>query len=310
MKSIQFPFSAIVGQEELKLALLLNVIDPLISGVLIYGDKGTGKSTTVRSLASLVNGEGDKQPSFPFVNLPNGATPDRVLGSVDLELLLNERKAVVSKGLMAQAHGGMLYIDEVNLLSDYLMDSLLDAASAKGYYLERDNISQWLDSQFILVGTMNPEEGELRPQLTDRFGLFVEVGTLREVETRMQALEHRFLFDQDPMKFYAQFQENEKSVKRQIDFARQALPEVFFPSELKKEVVKRCLDLNMEGLRGDLVWYRAATAHAAWKGRKHVELLDINTVEAMVIRKRSSTPPSSRQQQEEVPAPKEDHTVV
>ena len=164
-KSI-FPFTAICGQDDFKLALLLCMIDPSLGGVLALGDKGTGKTTTVRALQSLMK---NIESDFPFVNLPIGATEDRVLGSVHLETLINEKKLEVQKGLLSKAHQGILYIDEINLLNDYLMDVLLDASSSGGYFLERDTISQWLDSRFCLVGTMNPEEGDLRPQLLDRF---------------------------------------------------------------------------------------------------------------------------------------------
>ncbi len=193
-----FPYAAIVGQNNFKLALELSLVDRSIGGVLVSGDKGTGKTTTVRSLSALMR-EGN---GFPFINLPVGASEDRVLGTVDIEKLINEKRQVLQRGLLAQANGGILYIDEVNLLPDYLTDILLDAAATGGYHLERDGLSAWQESRFSLVGTMNPEEGALRPQLLDRFGLGVDVKTPHDVAERVQIARRRIAFDSDPLIIY------------------------------------------------------------------------------------------------------------
>lgn len=280
-----YPFSAIVGQDDFKLALLLNIIDPSLGGVLAMGDRGTGKTTTVRSLSELMSGEGT---DFPFVNLPIGATEDRVLGSVNLETLINEKKQVVQPGLLAQADGGILYIDEVNLLNDYLMDVLLDAAATGGYHLEREAISQWMDSRFCLVGTMNPEEGELRPQLLDRFGLAVEITTPQDKPTRMQISERRIAFDTDPETFLSGYREAEQKICRQILNAKEGLPRISIPETCREQVADITIEHRTEGMRADILIQKAARAHAALNSRDTVTSEDVEIVAPLVLHHRSN----------------------
>ena len=242
-----YPFTAILHQEDLKLCLLLNLIDPSIGGVLATGDKGTAKTTMVRGLSQLMGTD------FPFVNLPIGATEDRVLGSINLEALINQKTTIVDKGLLAQAHQGFLYIDEVNLLNDYLMDVLLDASATGGYYLEREGVSQWMDSRFCLVGTMNPEEGALRPQLLDRFGLSVTIQTPKDVKTRTKIAMQRLHFDSDPTAFYQQFEVTEQAIKEQITLANQRLHTVLISDTILDQCAAFSIANQVEGMRADIL---------------------------------------------------------
>lgn len=252
-----FPFTAIIGQEDFKLCLLLNLIDSSIGGVLATGDKGTGKTTTARALAALV-------PEAKFVNLPIGATEDRVLGSIALEPLLKEQKTVVDKGLLAKAHRGILYVDEVNLLSDDLVDLLLDAAAFKGYALEREGISLWQESAFCLVGTMNPEEGNLRPQLEDRFGLSTHITTPNDLQTRMQISEQRLAFEAGDADFVSRHQQAEKHLKERIARAKNKLTSIVISKHILAQVAKLCMQANVAGLRADLTLLKALRAYAAY----------------------------------------------
>lgn len=275
-----FPFTAISAQEDFKLALVLCMIDPTLGGVLAFGDKGTGKTTTVRALTNLL-------PDFPFVNLPIGATEDRVLGTIKLETLINEKRTEIHKGLLATANHGVLYIDEVNLLNDYLMDVLLDAASSGGYYLERDHISQWLESKFCLVGTMNPEEGELRPQLLDRFGLSVTIKTPMDKEVRMEIVNRRLQFDADPVAFCALFQEQETLLSQRIIKAKTKLQHIILSSVLHESITDTCIQYQVEGLRADILLMKAARAHAAWHDKKEADSDDVHRVMSFVLSHRS-----------------------
>lgn len=291
-----FPFTAISAQEDFKLALILCMIDPTLGGVLAFGDKGTGKTTTVRGLSNLM-------PDFPFVNLPIGATEDRVLGTVKLETLINEKRAEIHKGLLATANHGVLYIDEVNLLNDYLMDVLLDAASSGGYYLERDHISQWLESKFCLVGTMNPEEGELRPQLLDRFGLSVTIKTPMDKAVRMEIVNRRLQFDADPDVFCALFQEQESLLSQRIIKAKSKLKHIILSSVLHEAITDTCIQYQVEGLRADILLMKAARAHAAWYDKKEADSEDVHKVMSFVLSHRSKnfsqnkTPQQNRENQ-------------
>ncbi|SFW35009.1 ATP-binding protein [Chitinophaga sancti] len=277
---IRYPFTAICGQEDFKLALTLCMIDPGLGGVLALGDKGTGKTTTVRGLSQLLQ-------DIPFVNLPIGATEDRVLGTVKLDVLLNEKRLEIQAGLLAAAHQGILYIDEVNLLSDYLMDVLLDAAATGGYYLERDTVSQWMESRFCLVGTMNPEEGNLRPQLLDRFGLSVHISTPTDKALRMEIVERRVAFDTDAAGFVKRFKSEEELLAAKIIAAQTLLPSVKLLPEIYEVVAELCIQHQVEGMRADILLMKAARAYAAYHGQKKVTAADVDTVQGFVLSHRS-----------------------
>jgi magnesium chelatase subunit I len=296
-----FPFTAISAQEDFKLALILCMIDPTLGGVLAFGDKGTGKTTTVRGLSNLL-------PDFPFVNLPIGATEDRVLGTIRLDTLINEKRTEIHKGLLATANHGVLYIDEVNLLNDYLMDVLLDAASSGGYYLERDHISQWLESKFCLVGTMNPEEGELRPQLLDRFGLSVTIKTPMDKAIRMEIVNRRLQFDTDPAAFCALFAEQETALSQRIIKAKRKLKHIVLSSVLHEEITDTCIQYKVEGLRADILLMKAARAHAAWYDKKEADSEDVHRVMPFVLSHRSKNFSQNKapQQNRENPSPKQE----
>ena len=299
MKHNTFPFSAIVGQDDFKLCLILNLIDRSIGGVLALGDKGTGKTTTVRAISHLMQ---PIAPDFRLVNLPIGASEDRVLGSVDLEKLVNDKTQVLQKGLLTQAHQGILYIDEVNLLSDYLIDILLDAAATGGYYLEREGLSSWQESQFALIGTMNPEEGELRPQLLDRFGLSVQVTTPQNLEIRKTILRHRLAFDQNPEAFQTHFANEEQLLQKRILQAKQALPNIEIPEACYDWATRTCQMHQVEGLRADILLLKTAKAYAAWQGDTIVSEEHLQTIAPFVLGHRSknpnppNTPPESNQE--------------
>lgn len=268
-----FPFSAVVGQEQLKLALILSAITPAIGGVLVRGEKGTAKTTVVRALGPLLPARDDATASV--VELPIGATEDRVIGSLDLQKILSEGEKAFTPGLLANADGGVLYIDEVNLLADHLVDVLLDAAATGRVVIERDGVSHTQSARFVLVGTMNPEEGELRPQLLDRFGLAVDVSAPREVATRVEVIERRLAYEQDPARFAADYAARDADVAAAIARARSALNSVDLSSAQLRRIAAICMELDVDGLRGDLVVARTARAHAAWRGAAEVEDIDV-----------------------------------
>ena len=298
-----FPFSAIVGQEDFKLCLILNLIDPTLGGVLATGDKGTGKTTTVRALSQLMGSE-----LVPFQNLPLGASEDRVLGSIALEPLINEKRKVVEPGLLAQANGGILYIDEINLLNDYLMDVLLDAAASGGYYLEREGISQWMESRLCLVGTMNPEEGDLRPQLLDRFGLCVDIHTPTALDQRKEITAKRLLFDTNPLGFLERYSSDEAALKVAILNAKGKLAEIEIPDELSQKCSELALEHKVEGMRADILLLKAARAYAAYKGNRKIEMTDLDTVAHFVLKHRSNQSSSRKQENQSQDDQKESHT--
>lgn len=271
---LRYPFSAVVGQDRLKLALILSAIAPGIGGVLIRGEKGTAKTTAVRGLGPLLPAGADGRPAR-VVELPIGATEDRVIGSLDLARALRDGEAVFTPGLLARADGGVLYIDEVNLLADHLVDVLLDAAASGRVTIERDGVSHTQDAEFVLVGTMNPEEGELRPQLLDRFGLAVDVVAPSDVEERVAVVQRRMAFDADPASFIAAHAAAEAALAAQIAAARERVHRVgISPAQLRR-IAGICAHLQVDGLRGDLVVARAAAAHAAWRGADEVDQTDI-----------------------------------
>ena len=286
-----YPLSAIVGQDDLKLALLLHAVDPKLGGVLIRGEKGSGKSTAARALATLLPADptgslrrlspplsGGHPPSpgpAPFVELPIGATEDRVVGTLDLEGALLEGRSRLRPGLLAAAHQGVLYVDEVNLLADHLVDVLIDAAAFGVNRIERDGICAEHPSRFVLVGSMNPEEGELRPQLLDRFGLAVEVRAPRDPELRTEVVRRRLAFDADPDAFAERFAADEDGLRTAIADAAAILGDVVVPDDVLARTSRLCAELDAEGLRADLVLARGAAAAAALDGRKEATDDDI-----------------------------------
>ncbi|BBX87681.1 magnesium chelatase subunit D family protein [Mycolicibacterium aubagnense] len=258
-----YPFSALVGQDRLRLALILCAVRPDIGGVLIRGEKGTAKSTAVRGLAEVLAAvDADAR----LVELPIGATEDRVVGSIDLQKVLRDGEHAFSPGLLARAHGGVLYVDEVNLLHDHLVDVLLDAAAMGRVHIERDGVSHSHEARFMLVGTMNPEEGELRPQLLDRFGLTVDVYASREVDVRVEVIRRRMSYEADPAGFGERYAADDAELAGQIAKARAAVSSVLLPDNELRRIAALCAAFDVDGMRADLVVARTAVAHAAWRG--------------------------------------------
>jgi magnesium chelatase subunit I len=264
-----FPFAALIGQAPLQQALLLAAIDPGLGGVLVSGPRGTAKSTAARALAELL-------PEGQLVNLPLGASEDRLIGTLDIETVLRDGSVRFSPGLLARAHRGVLYVDEVNLLPDALVDALLDAAASGVNSVERDGISHSHEASFVLIGTMNPEEGELRPQLIDRFGLMVELQNCFEPRVRQEIVKTRLAFDLDPHGFRAGYEGQRAQYIERIRAARKALPQLSFDDAVHAHVSALCIDAAVDGLRADLVMLRAARALAALEqadaiGAQHVD---------------------------------------
>ncbi|UOY03455.1 putative cobaltochelatase [Blastococcus sp. PRF04-17] len=306
-----YPFSAVVGMDDMRLALLLNAVSPAVGGVLVRGEKGTAKSTTVRALAAVlppvavVPGcrfacdpaapdpgcpDGPHEPTAGgpvrparLVELPVGASEDRVVGSLDLERALTEGVKAFEPGLLAAAHRGVLYVDEVNLLHDHLVDLLLDAAAMGTAYVEREGVSVRHAARFLLVGTMNPEEGELRPQLLDRFGLTVEVAAPRDPAERAEVVRRRFASDADPAGFGAAWSGEESALAARIADARARLPHVVLSDAALRQVTAVCAAFDVDGLRADLVTARAAIAHAAWSGRDEVTEDDVRVAARLAL---------------------------
>jgi magnesium chelatase subunit D len=261
--SFSYPFSALVGQDRLRLALVLCAVRPEIGGVLIRGEKGTAKSTAVRGLATVLSAVDD---DARLVELPIGATEDRVVGSLDLQRVLRDGEHAFSPGLLARAHGGVLYVDEVNLLHDHLVDVLLDAAAMGRVHVERDGVSHSHEARFVLIGTMNPEEGELRPQLLDRFGLTVDVSASRDVDVRVEVIRRRMAFEADPEGFAARYADDDTDLARRIAAARALVADVALPDGELRRIAALCAAFDVDGMRADLVVARTAVAHAAWRG--------------------------------------------
>ena len=257
-----YPFSAIVGHDRLRLALLLCAVRPEIGGVLIRGEKGTAKSTAVRALAAVL---AQADPDARLVELPIGATEDRVVGSLDLQKVLRDGQHAFSPGLLARAHGGVLYVDEVNLLPDHLVDILLDAAAMGRVHIERDGVSHSHEARFVLIGTMNPEEGELRPQLLDRFGLAVDVHASRDVGVRTAVIRARLAYEADPAGFAAGHAASDSELARRVAAARALVAGVRLPDGELNRIAALCAAFDVDGMRADLVVARTAIAHAAWR---------------------------------------------
>jgi magnesium chelatase subunit I len=313
-----FPFSAIIGQEEMKLALQLNVIDPKIGGVMIMGDRGTGKSTTIRAIADLLpkieivkNDPFNSDPNnlelmssevlaryqnnekletekikIPMIDLPLGATEDRVCGTIDIEKALTEGIKAFEPGLLAKANRGILYVDEVNLLDDHLVDILLDSAASGWNTVEREGISIKHPARFVLVGSGNPEEGELRPQLLDRFGMHAEIRTVKDPVLRVRIVEERTSFDLNPQKWIDKYEIAQASITKRIIDAQNILSKVEIDYDLRVKISEICSILDVDGLRGDIVTNRAAKAYAAYNNREKVEIKDIETVITLCLRHR------------------------
>ncbi|MEU9316287.1 putative cobaltochelatase [Streptomyces sp. NPDC048295] len=308
--STHFPFTAVVGQQDLQLALLLNSVAPNIGGVLVRGEKGTAKSTAVRALSALLP-EVDVVPGCRFscdpvspdpacpdgpheagagvsrdarmVELPVGASEDRLVGALDIERALADGVKAFEPGLLADAHRGILYVDEVNLLHDHLVDLLLDAAAMGASYVEREGVSVRHAARFLLVGTMNPEEGELRPQLLDRFGLTVEVAASRETDQRVEVVRRRLAFDDDPAAFAAGWAGEEDALRARIAAARALLPEVRLGDAALRQIAATCAAFEVDGMRADIVMARTATALAAWAGRTDVLAEDVRQAALLAL---------------------------
>ena len=300
-----FPFAAIIGQEEMKLALQLNVIDPKIGGVMIMGDRGTGKSTTIRALADLLpditiikNDPFNTDPKefgqkyevedvkIPMVELPLGATEDRVCGTINLKEILSGGNNTFEPGLLARANRGILYVDEINLLDDHLVDVLLDSAASGWNTVEREGISIKHPARFILVGSGNPEEGELRPQLLDRFGMHAEIRTIQEPDLRVRIVEERISFDQSPKDWFEKYETQQLEIQSRIQNAKNSLENVHISKEFQLKISQLCSELQIEGLRGDLVATRAAKALTAFETRTEVTLDDIKRTIILCLRHR------------------------
>lgn len=275
-----YPFSAIVGHERLLLALVLCAVSPAIGGVLIRGEKGTAKSTAVRALAELLS---RADPRARLAELPIGATEDRVVGSLDLGKVLRDGEHVFAPGLLADAHGGVLYVDEVNLLADHLVDILLDAAAMGQVHVEREGVSHTYDSRFVLIGTMNPEEGELRPQLLDRFGLAVDVAASRDIAVRSEVIRRRLAYEADPAGFAGRYGPAESDLASRIAAARSRVAGVGLPDAELERIAAVCAAFDVDGMRADLVVARTASAHAAWRGADTVAEEDIRVAAELAL---------------------------
>ncbi len=319
-----FPFSAIVGQDEMKRAILVTAVDPSVGGVLILGDRGTGKSTAVRALAALLppiratrgcayhcdparpsmscaacreagwsrNAPGESRACdvdlipVPVVDLPLGATEDRVVGALDLEKALSHGQKSFEPGLLARANRGFLYIDEVNLLEDHLVDLLIDVAASGENVVEREGLSVRHPARFVLVGSGNPEEGELRPQLLDRFGLSVDVRTPADIPTRVEVIKRRDAYERKPDAFCAQWKPEEAKIRQQIETARKRVNDLAVPDEMLERAAALCMHLGTDGLRGELTLLRAARAWAALQGHNTVDIEDLRAVAPSALRHR------------------------
>lgn len=315
-----YPFTAIVGQEKMKEALVLNIINPTLSGVLIRGEKGTAKSTAVRALARILpeievvqdcpyqlasNENSEACPEcvrtecsrkirenqtvdiarrgIRVIELPVGATEDRVVGTMDLEHALKKGEKRVEPGILAAAHRGILYVDEVNLLDDHVVDVLLDSAAMGVNTIEREGVSFTHPARFTLVGTMNPEEGELRPQLLDRFGLCVNIEGINDPDARVAIMERRAAFDEDPAAFCAQWEEESHSLVAKIEKAIDLYPQVTIARDLLYEIAGYCLDVGVDGHRGDIIILKTAKTIAAYNGRTQVTKDDIESAAKLAL---------------------------
>lgn len=300
-----YPFSALVGQDSMQLALQLNAVNPAIGGVLIRGEKGTAKSTAARGLASLLPPLDDTTLSMdirgshgvetiplsflppgssaPFINLPLGASDDRVVGTLNIEAALQHGERQFEPGLLAQAHRGILYVDEVNLLADHLVDVLLDSAASGINTIEREGISVTHPARFIIIGTMNPEEGDLRPQLLDRFGLVVEATSPADPTIRAEVVRHRIAFEANPDQFIAKHADDEAALSQRIIEAQARLPSVTLSNGMLELITHICAHSAVDGLRADITMYKTAQTIAAWEGRESVSVDDVRKAAEFVL---------------------------
>ena len=316
--AVAFPFSAIVGQEEMKLAMLVSTVDPGVGGVLVFGDRGTGKSTAVRALAAILPkmtavvgcpyacapddtrsrcefcSQLKKQQArlkthlipVPVIDLPLGVTEDRVVGALDLERALSAGVKAFEPGLLARANRGFLYIDEVNLLEDHIVDLLIDVAASGENVVEREGLSVQHPARFVLVGSGNPEEGELRPQLLDRFGLSVDVKTPQDLGSRIEVVKRRDAFERDPQAFIEQWKKEDNKIRRKIAAARERLESTSVPDAVLERAAELCVKLGTDGLRGELTLMRAALAYAAIQCTNEVMSTHLKSVATMALRHR------------------------
>ena len=314
--AVAYPFSAIVAQDEMKTALLIAAVDQDVGGVLVFGDRGTGKSTAIRALAALMpkvpmvagcpynrNPEDKaencphcsqhknedikiRKAAMPVVDLPLGATEDRVIGTLDLEKALRQGEKAFEPGLLARAHRGFLYIDEVNLLEDHIVDALLDVAASGENVVEREGLSVRHPARFVLVGSGNPEEGELRPQLLDRFGMSVDVRTPTDLQTRISIVQLRDEFERDREAFVKKWQRKDGAVRRKVEAARDHIDNVDVPTGVLEHAAKLCMHLGTDGLRGELTLIRASRALTSLEGRDAVSLSELKRVAPSVLRHR------------------------
>ncbi|MEM0954422.1 MAG: magnesium chelatase ATPase subunit I [Pseudomonadota bacterium] len=314
--AVAYPFSAIVAQDEMKTALLIAAVDQDVGGVLVFGDRGTGKSTAIRALAALMpkvpmvagcpynrdpaekaencphcsqHPQDDskiRKAAMPVVDLPLGATEDRVIGTLDLEKALRQGEKAFEPGLLARAHRGFLYIDEVNLLEDHIVDALLDVAASGENVVEREGLSVRHPARFVLVGSGNPEEGELRPQLLDRFGMSVDVRTPTDLKTRISIVQLRDEFERDREAFVKKWQRKDGAVRRKVEAARSRIDDVDVPDDVLEHAAKLCMHLGTDGLRGELTLIRASRALTSLEGRDAVSLVELKRVAPSVLRHR------------------------